>query len=192
MERIPLWRRYARFFGPDPKADVRDELQFHLEAKVEDLIGQGWEAGAARREAERQFGDLQAVQRAGERFSQERHRAERRHDYWGEFSQDLRYTLRALSKDRSYAVIAVIILALGIAANTAVFSVVNTVLLRPLPFFQADRLTWLASGRHLNATLRETAGLSGVTYTVAAYEEFQRPQPIFPIHHQLQPFFRQQ
>jgi len=42
MKKIPLWRRYSRLLGPDPAADVTDELRFHLEAKTEDLIRQGW------------------------------------------------------------------------------------------------------------------------------------------------------
>jgi hypothetical protein len=57
----PFWRRYARFFGPDPAADMNDELRFHLETKTEDLISQGWDPQAARKEAERQFGDLRTV-----------------------------------------------------------------------------------------------------------------------------------
>ncbi len=45
MSRVPLWRRYARLFGPDPKADVDDELRFHLDSKADDLIAQGWRRG---------------------------------------------------------------------------------------------------------------------------------------------------
>jgi len=42
MTPTPLWRRYARLFGPDPAADVKDELSFHLQAKIDDLVAQGW------------------------------------------------------------------------------------------------------------------------------------------------------
>ena len=134
MARIALWRRYARLFGANPAADVHDELQFHLETKVDDLVGQGWQPDAARREAQRQFGDLKEVQRAGERLAKERARNVERRNYWAGCVQDTRYALHTLRRDRSFAIITMLILALGIAANTAVFSVVNTVLLRPLRF----------------------------------------------------------
>ena len=174
MARIPMWRRYARMFGPDPSADVKDELQFHFEAKVDDLVERGWSRDAAQREAERQFGDFKPVRETGERLGKERERNIQRRDYWGSCAQDLRYGLRTLRKDRGFTIITVLILALGIAANTAVFSVVNTILLRPLPFPKAQQLTWLSSGRQSIAAGRDVGGLSGVTYTVAAYEEFQR------------------
>src|ERR1017187_4401466 len=164
MKRLPLWRRYARLFGPDPAADVRDELRFHLDAKVDELVAQGWRPDAARQEAERQFGDLRAVETIGERLSEEMDGRRRRRDYWDECAQDIRYALRTLRKDRGFAAITILILALGMAANTVVFSVVNTVLLRPLPFPDAQRLTWMIGGQSLKTGFREAAGLSGVTY----------------------------
>lgn len=182
MARIPLWRRYARLFGPDSKGDVSDELQFHLQAKVDDLVQHGWEPDAARQEAERQFGDMKAVQREGERLGKEREQKAQRKDHWDEFAQDLRYAVRTLRRDSGFCVIAVLILALGIAANTAVFSVVNAVLLRPLPFHNPQQLTWLTANEG-------KGGLSAVTYTVAAFEEFQRHNRSFQAVTSYQTFY---
>ena len=60
-----MWRRYTRFFGADPAADVDDELRFHLETKTEELIAQGWRPREAHEEAERQFGDLRMIRNVG-------------------------------------------------------------------------------------------------------------------------------
>ncbi len=172
MERTPFWHRFARLLGADPAADVNDELRFHLDVKVAGLVEEGWEPIAARREAERQFGDLGEVRREGERIGMEKERSLQRRDYWSGWAQDIRYAFRTLRRDRAFTIVTVSILALGIAANTAVFSVVNTVLLRPLPFRNPQRLTWLAANEG-------KGGLSGTTYTVDAYEEFQRHNKSF-------------
>ena len=80
MVRIPKWRRYARIFGPDPAADVDDELRFHIDTKVDELIAQGWKWEEARREAERLFGDLKTVRHTGELMRKERDRNMQRRD----------------------------------------------------------------------------------------------------------------
>jgi predicted permease len=82
------------------------------------------------------------------------------------FLQDLKYTLRTLSRDRGFTLVAVFILALAIGANIGVFSVVNTLLLRPLPFPDSYELVWIAPPP-------TDCGLSCATYSADAYEEFR-------------------
>jgi predicted permease len=166
MKPTPLWRRYARLFGADPAADVKDELRFHLEAKIDDLIAQGWRPEAARQEAERQFGDVRAVQQIGASIGEEMERRKRLKDYWSDSLQDVRYTLRTLGRDPGFAAVSILILALAIGANVAVFSVVNGLLLRPLPFPDSQRLVWIAPPAN-------ECGLSCATYAADAYEEFR-------------------
>src|SRR3984893_17470026 len=82
------------------------------------------------------------------------------------FLQDLKYTLRTLSRDRGFTLVAVFILALAIGANIGVFTVVNTLLLRPLPFPDSHELVWIAPPP-------TDCGLSCATYSADAYEEFR-------------------
>ena len=65
-------------------------------------------------------------------------------DYWSDAVQDVRYTFRTLGRDPGFATVSILILALAIGANIAVFSVVNTLLLRPLPFPDSQQLVWIA------------------------------------------------
>jgi hypothetical protein len=83
------------------------------------------------------------------------------------FLQNLKYTLRTLSRDRGFTLVAVLILALAIGANIGVFSVVNTLLLRPLPFPESHQLAWIAPPP-------AGCGLSCATYSADAYEAVDR------------------
>lgn len=174
MSKIPLWRRHDRILGPDPRADRKAELRFHIECKTEDLIAHGWLPEAARTEAERQFGSILVVEQAGERIGEHMERRRRVREYYAEWVQDARYTIRTLRNNPAFATIAILVLALGAGLNAAVFSVVNTLLLRPLPFPQSDQLVWFTAGKSFDAKVRAAGGLSADTYTVDVLREFQR------------------
>ncbi len=176
-----MWRRHDRILGPDSKADRKAELRFHIECKTEDLIAHGWLPEAARTEAERQFGNILAVERAGERIGEHMERRRRLHDYSAESVQDTRYTLRSLRNNPSFATIAILVLAIGAGLNAAVFSVVNTLLLRPLPFPQSHQLVWFTGGKSFfdAGKVRAAGGLSAETYTVDVFREFRRSNRSF-------------
>lgn len=93
-------------------------------------------------------------------------RRKRLKDYWSDSLQDVRYALRTLGRDPGFAAVSIVILALAIGANIAVFSVVNTLLLRPLPFPDSRELVWIAPPP-------TGCGFSCATYSADAYEEFR-------------------
>jgi len=192
MKKVPAWRRYDRLHGPDPAADVQAELRFHIEAKTDDLIARGWPPESARKEAVRQFGNMLAVQRVGERIGEHMERRRRVFDYWFECRQDARYTLRTLAGNAAFTAIAILVLALGAGVNTTVFSVVNTLLLRTLPFPQSQQLVWFTGGKSFDAKTRAAGGLSGETYTVDVYREFQRNNQSFQAVTAYQTFYNSQ
>ena len=142
------------------EADMDAELQSHLQHQVDDLVGRGIPEPEARRRARAAFGALDGAKDAA--------RAARGVRWADELRGDLRYAFRTLLHAKSYTATAVATLALGIGANTAIFSVVDGVLLKPLPFPESHRLVQLTRDYPLGAlwTYRRRAQ----SYTgVAAY-----------------------
>jgi predicted permease len=138
------WRRYLRFFGPNVDADVDDELRFHLESRIAEYQSRGLSRADAERAARERFGDFTAIDAELRDHDRALVRAERRRDLMEDLIQDLRYAFRSLRRAPGFAIVAIATLALGIGANTAVFSVVDAVVLRALPYPQPDRLTSLS------------------------------------------------
>ncbi|MDB4877887.1 MAG: permease [Gemmatimonadetes bacterium] len=135
--------RYVRFWGPNVDADVDDELRYHVEMRTRDFIAQGLSPEGAREEALRLFGDPAAVARELRAHDAAKLRTARRADMLQDVGQDLRYGARKLVQAPGFTAAVVLVLALGIGANTAVFSAVDAALFRPLPFFQPERLVAL-------------------------------------------------
>ena len=120
--------------------EVDEELAFHLEMRTRELVARGMDPAAARREAERRVGDLPGVRATLRDLGEERNAQMRRTEYFGELRQDLAFTARQLVKNPGFAAVAVLTLALGIGATTAIFSAVYAVVLQPLPLGDPSRL----------------------------------------------------
>jgi predicted permease len=137
--------RVRRFFRRDAEHDdVAREIESHISHEIDDNLARGMSEEEARRQAYIKFGNPQTVIE----------------DVWewntatfiDNLWRDLRYAFRMLSRSPGFAIIAILIMALGIGANTALFTVVRSVLLKPLPFADPERLVMLyeqsADGKH--------------------------------------------
>jgi len=133
------------------KASVADEvdaeLAFHVEMRTREYIARGLDPELARAKAIGRFGDINRVNNTCRRIGEGRERAMRRAEWIHEFVQDARYALRQLASMPGFTVVAALTLAIGIGATTAIFSIVNAVVLRPLPFADPDRLVRVYSNR---------------------------------------------
>jgi predicted permease len=144
-----LRRQLRSLIWRDSVAEQVDaELDFHLEMLTRELIERGMAPEAARAEALRRFGDLSTVRASCRKIGLERDRAEQRTEYLAELRQDAAHALRQLRRAPGFTAVALLTLVLAIGVNTAIFSAVSAVLLRPLPYPEAGRLTvvWASLG----------------------------------------------
>ncbi len=154
-----LWRGGA-------STEVEEELSFHLTMRARELESRGAEPEEARREARRRFGDVDRVAAECRRILTSTERKMRRTRYIAELAQDARQAVRQFGRSRGFTAVAVLTLGIGIGATTAIFSVVDGILLRPLPYPASDRL--VAS----HSQDRKSGDMWYVTY--ADYEDWRR------------------
>ncbi|MEI9972604.1 MAG: ABC transporter permease [Ignavibacteriota bacterium] len=159
MIRDLLFRLRALFRRRQAEAELEDELAFHLEHETEKLRRSGLSPAEAKRRARIAIGGAAQIK-------------EDVRDEWiwrwcRDLAQDGRYAVRTLRQSPTFASIAILSLALGIGANTAIFSILNAVIMKPLPVRQSDRLA------HLYASDREDA------YTYALWEQIRDRQDVF-------------
>jgi predicted permease len=134
--------------------ELDDEVRFHLDARTDELASRGLTRDAARRQAQREFGDLDEARRYIHRIDTRTESASRRRRLMDEFKQDVRLAIRRLRKTPVFTLTAIVTLAFGIGANAAIFSIVYGVLLRPLPFPEPDQLFAIYSANRTAGQLR--------------------------------------
>src|SRR5262245_48878815 len=160
-----LWRRLLFYLRRDRfDRELEEEMRFHLEMKAQENAEAGMGPMEAQYAAQRQFGNQTLLQEVSR-------------DMWSFRSletlfQDLRYGARMLLKNPGFTLIAVITLALGIGANTAIFSVTSAILLRPFDFHDLDRLVWV-----YETAPRQGNFLSGMS--PADFADLSRQQKVF-------------
>jgi predicted permease len=150
--------------GQRLEREMESEAQFHLESYAADLMRKGLSQQEAMRKARIEFGGIESHKDAV--------RASVGVRWWGELGSDLRHGLRLLRKNPGFTAVAVLTLALGVGANTAMFSIVNAVLLRSLPFPDPDRLVRI----YFN---NPGVGLRGVRFSVPEFDDLRMQTDVF-------------
>lgn len=159
-----LWQRARR------ERELSDELQSHLQLHTEDNLLAGMSMEQARREALMKLGGVEQVK--------EEYRRRRDLFLLENVLQDVRYALRVLRKNPAFTCIAVLTLALGIGANSAIFSVVNGVLMKPLPYAQPERLVGIfLHTRELDRGVLGNADFLGLDQRQQAFEHVAAYSP---------------
>src|SRR5437667_1020612 len=140
LYKLPL-RFRSLFRKQHVEKELSDELRFHLEKLIEEKVEKGMTPEDARYAALREFG-------GAEQFKEEC-RDMRRVNYLEDFLQDIRYGVRQLRRSPGFTAVATLTLALGIGVNTAIFSVINAVMLRMLPVESPEQLVQVGfQGKH--------------------------------------------
>ena len=158
----PGIKRFFRLPSRHPESaaqDPDDEIRLHLEMRAEQLQRRGMSAEEAWAEARRRFGPVDEARQAMRTASRRRDHRLRLRELVETVAQDVRFGVRQLRRSPGFALMAVLTLALGIGANSAIFSVLDGVLLRPAPFPDIDRLVMVWETDRNSGTTREPASV---------------------------------
>jgi putative ABC transport system permease protein len=168
------WSRLRRLFRPSERAEADDEIAFHIEMRTRELVEQGVEADVAREMAEQRFGPVVPVERAMMDSTRRRRQREDRAEILMNIRQDTAYAIRSLRKNPGFAAAAIATLALGVGATIAVFTVVNGVLIRPLPYKDPARI------QQIWITMRNAEGrVDELPLTSGFFNDIQRQSTQF-------------
>lgn len=124
------WYRYLRFWRRDVRADVDDEIRFHFEARIEELVARGVGPDEARRQASVEFGDVDEVRRGLREIDDRLARRRDRAAWWDALRQDVVYAARSLRRSPAVSLTIIATLALGLGVNAAMFSLLDTIFFR--------------------------------------------------------------
>jgi putative ABC transport system permease protein len=153
---MPIRRRLRSIVWRVPlEQEVRDEMAHHVDLRTQELIDGGLDPARARAEALRRMGDVHRMEAELVRLGRDRDTTLAWREWLGELTQDIRFAIRQARRSPGFTTAAVLTLALGIGATTAIFSIVYAVILKPYPFPNADRVL------HVYTTWRE--GLSATS-----------------------------
>lgn len=168
------FERIRRIVRMQVKQEVEDEIEFHLEMRVRDLVMGGMDPQAARAKAVRDFGDRHWITQECRTIARRRNQKMDRRQWLDELRQDIAFGLRQLARTPGFTAAALLTLALGIGANTAIFSVVDGVMLQAVPFRDVDRLVMVWETDRNSGTSREPA-------SVPDYHDFQAQARSFEV-----------
>jgi predicted permease len=152
------------FLDHHVEREVDDEIAFHLETRVQRLIASGQSYDEARREALRQFGDLDAVRESCVALDQQRERARSRMNMLADVQQDIAYALRTLRRNTGFTAAIVGALAVGIGANTAIFTLIDAVMMRTLPVAHPEQLVAIGNPALVDASWHGAVQTDIVSY----------------------------
>lgn len=172
------------FFSRSAGEEIDDELRFHIEGAVDELVASGLTEDEARRRVMDEFGDVGRIRDECREIAREREGTMGRENLMGSTVRDVRVAVRRLSRQPAFAGAAIVTLALGIGATVAMFSVVEGVVLRPLPYPEPERLVAVWPGANFNIamvdyfrdapSLGPMTGLSGWSFTLTGEGEPER------------------